>query len=397
MNILNNLSIIKSKTFYLFSMALILMPISQMNQVFYWGVLLTVPIVLLASKLNFKSNTSENKFLLLFFLSVLIMGISLVFSVDYSNPLKVFVHYISIFLTLYILNASVFSRYKLIIILHSFIFTALLISLFLTYFIYKNGTIFIDFDEIDSFGKNSTSPILFVGFCSSVLLCEIAFNKIYKYLVHYFLIMIMLTLSLKVIISSLFIVALIFFLRFSIKVVFRTVLILSISVIFILNANFDSLLGNPSISRTIDKISFIFGVENTLVVSHYSTDYRESLARDGIEIFISNPLIGIGMENTRLFLPTYTHNTFVELLAGGGFFLGFSFILMIFVAFSKAISVNLLSLRLLILSILCTVVFVSLGQRLYDNRFLMLLLFTGIKFSSLYKNYTRKEQGKIKL
>jgi hypothetical protein len=56
------------------------------------------------------------------------------------------------------------------------------------------------------------------------------------------------------------------------------------------------------------------------IVANNGAEGRKDLIKGAFDIFKSNPILGIGLENTRIFLGTYSHFDFVELLASGGFF-----------------------------------------------------------------------------
>ena len=55
-----------------------------------------------------------------------------------------------------------------------------------------------------------------------------------------------------------------------------------------------------------------------------STEVRMKFTKIGWQVFLENPILGVGMSNTHHYLAqlagrdTYTHNNFVEVLAGGG-------------------------------------------------------------------------------
>jgi hypothetical protein len=55
-------------------------------------------------------------------------------------------------------------------------------------------------------------------------------------------------------------------------------------------------------------------------VANGGAEGRKDLVKGAFDIFKSNPILGVGLENTRMFLGTYSHFDFVDLLASGGFF-----------------------------------------------------------------------------
>lgn len=79
------------------------------------------------------------------------------------------------------------------------------------------------------------------------------------------------------------------------------------------------------------KVLGVLGIE-FLVSELDDSEYgvRGALNRQGLvvsvfNIFLDNPIIGVGIENTRLTLGTFSHFDFVELLAGGGLIAPFFF------------------------------------------------------------------------
>ncbi|MDA7512462.1 hypothetical protein N8628_04260 [Verrucomicrobia bacterium] len=57
----------------------------------------------------------------------------------------------------------------------------------------------------------------------------------------------------------------------------------------------------------------------------YGHHTRHKLITEGIDLFLENPIFGLGIENSRLYMHTYTHFDFLELVIGGGIFCGIIF------------------------------------------------------------------------
>ena len=83
---------------------------------------------------------------------------------------------------------------------------------------------------------------------------------------------------------------------------------------------------SPILELTKAKVLGYIGFDvqtNSEFVNHVANggaEGRKDLIKGAFDIFKSNPILGIGLENTRISLGTYSHFDFVELLASGGFF-----------------------------------------------------------------------------
>ena len=106
-------------------------------------------------------------------------------------------------------------------------------------------------------------------------------------------------------------------------------------------------------------------------------------------MFYNNPVFGIGLENSRLFLSTYTHNHFIELLASLGVF-GFILFNLFLLPFFK------FNFRTINFGTVVLLTFMIMGwsNRLYDNYSFFLLLSFGwaalISNNSNHIFYTRQ-------
>lgn len=64
----------------------------------------------------------------------------------------------------------------------------------------------------------------------------------------------------------------------------------------------------------------VFSGKNYYTMYSESDSTRLYLVREGLNLFFENMLTGVGYGNTPMYLGYYTHNNYVEMLAGGGIF-----------------------------------------------------------------------------
>ena len=166
---------------------------------------------------------------------------------------------------------------------------------------------------------------------------------------------------------------------------FFTVLFIIVCIYFLKDTEY---LNNYSVLRITSRLSVLFGGSSEIgyIGSEYMTGYRSYLISKGLSIFYENPIIGIGLENTRAYLGTYTHNNFVEILAGTGI-LGFGFFLYaILTIFWSTLKIYNTQLKvILIISLFCFMLIAN-AQRIYDNRFLMIFMFSFISIQNIINN-----------
>lgn len=75
--------------------------------------------------------------------------------------------------------------------------------------------------------------------------------------------------------------------------------------------------------QAVLRLLALFGIESGhegAAFAEATTAGRRSMLTDGWRLFLENPIIGIGLENTRGILRTYTHFDILELLVSGGLF-----------------------------------------------------------------------------
>jgi hypothetical protein len=127
-------------------------------------------------------------------------------------------------------------------------------------------------------------------------------------------------------ILALFIASLVYVLfSLSLRKQIVQLIIVIISALLVLE-NFD-VLKDFGLSRVVNAITYLF-LENENNLTSNSIDVRQAIAFESIELFLINPIFGVGLGdwfNTLHPSVTYPHNLFLEVFGEGGILLGFLF------------------------------------------------------------------------
>ena len=139
--------------------------------------------------------------------------------------------------------------------------------------------------------------------------------------------------------------------------------------------------------RFTSRISVLFGGESTIdyIDTEQVKGFRSALISNGFDIFLENPFLGVGIENTRLIMGTYTHNTFVELLAGGGILTFVFFILAMKIVFLTILKIKDSHFRIIVLIVFSSIILIANAQRIYDDRILLFFISILVPLVHLYK------------
>jgi len=371
-------------------------PLSNLSQIAYWSVVIFGPLLFFTKKRS-RISLQQKRYLLSYLILIILILFTGLLSLNVIWPLKRVVFLVSILATSVLLINNIYSIYDAIDVLKGIVLMTILYSVFLFLFASDGSFIFV-FNEGLWFGKNDSSPIILVGLFSSMLL-YIFETKNTKYLLSmfYHLVIILMTTSIKVIIPAILVMPVFYIHAYKIcdrKVVLNLVFIFSIvSSIYLIPKT--GLINSPEYLRTTARINsfvnsimkFDFSMTTSVVSERYS------LMQSGLEIFYNNVLFGIGLENTRIRLGMYTHNSFVELLAGGGVFSLIFFISALFNLFISIKNLRNRNLKNIMLMMFFIVVFIGNGQRIYDNQFLMIFCFLLSIISVYYNIFIRGQDG----
>ena len=202
------------------------------------------------------------------------------------------------------------------------------------YFFYFNGITFdLEYGDNIIGNKNTLGNYLFLGVVSNVLLLYGAKkneNQILLYAnILFLLLSSLVSMSFKIMLASalLFVVLILLGLPKRKKVIAIIIVILAILVVSPYIIDF---FNSASGSIIKDRFFVLIGRGDLAATRVGYLDAREDLISQTFALFKKNPIFGTGLEVSRdMFGGTYSHNTYVEILAGGGIVLFIPFVLML--------------------------------------------------------------------
>lgn len=155
----------------------------------------------------------------------------------------------------------------------------------------------------------------------------------------------------------------------------RVIFILIVPIVYLLySGNIISEIQNsPNYFFVSNKIDAALGIE-TNTFADDSVYFRQQIQEKTLELFYQNPFFGIGLENTRNFIGTYSHNHWIELLAGGGVLAATLYALpIIYVTYLIYVSRRKHIFFYLTMVVLGMILIFSQAQKLYDSYSFMIL------------------------
>jgi len=176
-----------------------------------------------------------------------------------------------------------------------------------------------------------------------------------------------------------------------VKSFFRLIIIGVIG--FFIFANFTNL---DDLWALYDKVIYRFTVLNEGLAhtdSHAgSTGIRLYLAEIGLELFKNNPLIGVGVNNFRTYSPggLYSHNNYVELLAGVGLIGTMAFYSIYIFIFQKIVQVKKSDVKFIFTFFLLVLLGMDIASVSYYNK---LILYTLLITYMLLEKYIEENRN----
>jgi hypothetical protein len=176
-----------------------------------------------------------------------------------------------------------------------------------------------------------------------------------------------------------------------VKSFFRLIIIGVIG--FFIFANFANL---DDLWALYDKVIYRFTVLNEGLAhtdSHAgSTGIRLYLAEIGLELFKNNPLIGVGVNNFRTYSPggLYSHNNYVELLAGVGLIGTMAFYSIYIFIFQKIVQVKKSDVKFIFTFFLLVILGMDIASVSYYNK---LILYTLLITYILLEKYIEENRS----
>ena len=377
--------LLKNIQFFRYVIFFLLIPVGYLNPALNWAVILIGPYLIYSTPHKLSKN--QNNYLLCLFLFIIIVLLTGVFSIDPQYPLKIALNILSILLSSYFVLLRLKNKSELLIFFKA-VFSATLIYVIILYWVVFDGVTF-NFGESETFGKNSSSLIIFVGLVSLLTLSLLTRkSKTITFLSLLFFISIFFTGSIKVVVVSALMLVYYFFFKEGIKI--KKILSASVTLILFLFAaewyiKAAGLSDEQSFLRITSRLSVLFGGQSEIgyIDSDYMTGYRLYLINEGLNLFYQNPISGIGLENTRHFIGTYTHNNFVEILAGTGIFGFLIYIISLYIIIKSVFKIPVYNIKAFLLFSLFCFILIANAQRIYDNRFLMVFLVSYLPLSKI--------------
>lgn len=105
-----------------------------------------------------------------------------------------------------------------------------------------------------------------------------------------------------------------------------------------------------------------------------STYARMILVKDGIKLFYENPIIGVGLNNFRVFLGKYAHNNYLEVAVNTGIIGFVLFYIIYFHLFKNVIKVNDKILRRLLVSAIVVILIMDFTTVTYFDKLVIIFL-----------------------
>lgn len=398
----DNLLVENKRIVLVYLLYFLIIPFGFSHQITYWITILVGPFLLLKKAYKINLNPYSNKLIISYGLTILVVLLTGVLSNNIYRPLQILLIMISVLLSIRFICYRLVNITELICMLYGIVLTSLILSGFLVLTLYESG-FFFTFPEsgpLSKFGKNLVAPIIFSGYLSLFILdllkFPLKFSGIIKILIYIF---IMMTGAIKIILLATLVTGshLILINKISYKklIIWSSGIITSL-ILFFNSSMGENILETKSFQIMISRILILIGLGEYAPLNHLNVvNKRENLIIDTWEIFLENPFLGVGLENTRDILGTYSHNTFVELLAGGGVLLLITFLMFIFYALRPILNIKKRNIRIMFFIIFLSIIIMGLAQRIYDNRMILVLLSISvllyIPINRLYKQGYEKK------
>lgn len=367
---------------------LLLLLLSNISQFLFWFSVFLSPLVVY-ERFRLK-DIFIKRFFYTYFIFIFWLIFTALISFNLEWPIKRIIPLISCFIIMIYMTLRVDNKEDYLSTMSSILISSFIYSCIVVLFTYKGGY-FLDFTSQSLFGKNSSAPVIFMGFFSSTILKHRRTSSNLLVLAQFFFVaLLLMTGALKMIIPSLFILLV----DMVVPSRWRKAEILGITVKLVLGLIIASLLLKNRLWSDVtelvqieSRVVALFGGEPELSFAKSVTDHREELIGLGYEVFRSNYIFGVGLENTRDIFGTYTHNSIFEVFIGSGILGGVIYIMIHFLWLKEVVRVRSRRLKILVGLFFMSFVFIGSAQRYYDNVILSVLIILQCKAYLLEKNY----------
>lgn len=334
-----------------------------------WLIVLGVPLLFWGKNINrwHRLDGDIKKMLTYYLIFACLIVVTAVFS-PYSiqYPLTRFVTIVAIALTVSLIFSGVQQSTTMIKIFDGIVIAVIILSIYLFANYFNGYVLILDLDEQNWGNRNTAGNFFLLGFFASVLrACQSKNNRYFWIISTYFLICVWLSTSMKCMVTSLAVYFYcVFKLRKSMTVFGKVVLICAIvAVVSFVAKNLQNILeSSPNAQMAVDRLYTLFGYDSYATQHYGFIELRERLIRQTIALFYENPFLGVGLENSRWIYGTYSHNTYVEILAGGGIVLIIPFLLFLY----SSVRPLLFKKNYVLLLIWLCIIYISNANRIYD-------------------------------
>lgn len=344
--------------------------LSSLSPLFFWFSYLVLPFILFGFHFKYGVDKSCKILLSSYFLFILVVLMTGAIGIDFFYPLKRSIEMFSCLICSIIIGNSLRTEEYLEAFLKGIVSSSVVLAIILFVYNFNPQIMYFEFEDV-GIAKNPSALYLFLGLSSCVLYSLIKKLDIaFLLLVSVFLfVAILMTGSLKIVIPS---VVIIFYLLYLCALTNKIVYVVSMSVgVFIGYIYWDQILmffESNFVNTLINRILVLAGFEEYVDTNLVFVEVREDLMRQAILIFKEHPLCGVGLENTRLIMGTYSHNTFIEILCGGGVFLFFAFLLFLLKSFCELFRAPNIPFRNFSLFLFLCLLFIANSMKIYCDQ-----------------------------
>lgn len=355
---------------------------SPYNQFTYWFSIAVLPLLLYGRPNISCFKLEETKVLYAYVAVAVITFFSSFILLEFYYPSKA----ACLMLCSCLVNACVLGSVKsgkdLYYLCDGIIIACAIFSLVLFMSVWSGGLTFSYEDENSWLGKNVLSLNIYLGVICSALMLKMTSKQYYLLPFLVFFLIVVMSTSLKVIIASVF---LLFVTFTSIQNKMKIMcLVVILTFFYCCKDMLIEFFAYGDGKLIYNRILTLFGFSKYTTMQLEFVDGREELMQSALKIFYENP-IGVGLENTRLFMDTYSHNTFIELLCGGSIVLVTAFSVYLFriikVIYQKK---NENGLFWMSIGIFCSMIFISNAMKIYDSMIALFILFFLARVNNIH-------------
>lgn len=299
------------------------------GQISFWFNYLILPFALFGfCPRRVNDVSTRNLFKIYILLAILVLATGLI-GIGFYYPIKRFLEIVSCIIYSYTIYLNIQSSGNCIPLFKGLFIASLVLSVYLFCFYADVSTFSLRFENVEfGPGKNDSAMHLFAGLFSAIVLrnVERKCNMIYFVGGTFIFLLVVMSGSMKAVIAALPFEFLLVYFAFrnkkSTKIFIAAMLLYLYSIRDVIIELFEIGFLRVIYSRIVTLIGLgqYAPIEDMKV-----TDVREDLISAVFNIFLDDPILGVGLENTRLIIGTYSHNTYVELAAGAGVFAPFIF------------------------------------------------------------------------